>query len=452
MTQVRETDVAVVGAGFAGLTAARSIVDAGRSAVVVEARDRVGGRVHNQSIGDGKMVEMGGQWIGPTQDRMYELCKSLGVGTFPTYDSGATLAFLNGKRYRYSGLLPRMNPFVTLDLAQAFLRIERMAKKIPLERPWEAKGAKALDGQTLESWMRAHMKTKGARSLIAAFMRAVFAAEPSNYSLLHTLFYIRSGTNFDNLIRFGGGAQQDRIVGGSQILPIKMAEGLGDSVMVDSPVRAIDQSRAAVRVESDRLIVEAKRVIVAVPPALAARIRFEPPLPGHRAQLHQRIPQGSVVKINAIYDSPFWREDGLKGQAGDPDALVEFTADNTPPDGAPGVLVGFIEGDHARAYGREDPSERRKLVLDDLVRYFGPKAGVPADYHERDWTAEEWTRGCYGGHFPPGVWTSYGSALREPVGRIHWAGTETAAVWNGYMDGAISSGERAASEALAAIG
>lgn len=452
MSDMREADVAVVGAGFGGLVAARKIVDAGLSVVVLEARDRVGGRVHNQDIGDGKVVEMGGQWIGPTQDRMYALATELGVETFPSFDLGETIAFLRGKRYRFSGDLPRMNPLVVADLARGVMRLERAARAIDLQRPWETPDASVLDSQTLETWIRRKFRTERARILIRLYMKAIFAAEPENFSLLHALFYIHSGTSFDTLVRFGRGAQQDRLVGGSQILPVKLAEALGSSVVLEAPVRRIYQKGAGIRVWSDRLTVDARRVIVALPPVLAGRIIYNPPLPGFRDQLTQRVPQGSVVKVNAIYDRPFWRDDGLKGQAGDPNALVGFTADNTPPDGSPGVLVGFIEGNEARSYGREEPKERRKLVLESLTHYFGPEAASVIDYHERDWTAEEWTRGCYGGHFPPGVWTAYGSALREPVGLIHWAGTETAVVWNGYMDGAVESGERAAAEVLTAIG
>lgn len=450
--QSREAEVAVVGAGFAGLTAARKIAAAGRSVVVLEARDRVGGRVHNQPIGDDKVVEMGGQWIGPTQDRMYALAEELGVETFPSYDTGDTVAFFGRKRYRFSGDLPRFNPVVMADLAQAVLRLERAARRIPLERPWEARNASTLDSQSFETWIRRNLRTRTGREVLRLFMKAVFAAETENFSLLHALFYIHSGTSFDVLTRFDRGAQQDRIVGGSQILAIKMAQQLGDAVALETPVVRIEQTGSRVRLESKELTVDAGRVIVALPPVLAGRIEYDPPLPGFRDQLTQRVPQGSVVKINAVYDDPFWRREGLKGQGADPDALVEFTADNTPAEGRPGVLVGFIEGNAARAYGREDPSERRKLVLESLAHYFGPRAAAVTDYHERDWTAEEWTRGCYGGHFPPGVWTAYGPALREPVGRIHWAGTETASVWNGYMDGAVQSGDRASMEVLAGSG
>lgn len=452
MAKKREADVCVVGAGFAGLTAASLLKEAGRSVVVLEARDRVGGRVKNQPIGEGRVVEAGGQWIGPGQDRMYALAKDLGVQTFPTYDSGQTLAVLWGKRYLFTGDFPRINPVVLADVAQGVLRLERMAKRIPLDDPWKARNADVLDGQTLQTWLRRNVRTKKARAFIGVFISGVFATEPANLSLLHTLFYLRSGDSFDTLIRTTGGAQQDRIVGGSQVLAIKLAELLGNSVQLEAPVRRIEQAKDRVRVESDATTVEANRVIVAIPPALAARIWYDPPLPGYRDQLTQRMPQGAVVKVHAVYDDPFWRAEGLRGQAGDPGKPVGFTFDNSPPDGGPGVLVGFLEGNHARHFARSAADDRRKMAIDCLVHYFGPRAASPLAYYEMDWQEEPWTRGCYGAHMPPGVLTQFGPALREPVGSIHWAGTETATVWSGYMDGAVQSGERAATEVLAALG
>ena len=441
----------IVGAGFAGLVAARDIVAVGRSVVVLEARDRVGGRVLNHDLGDGKIIEIGGQWVGPTQDRLYALAEQLGIETFPTYETGESLARIEGKRYRFTGDVPRMNPVAMADLAQAVLRLDRLAKRVPLEEPWRAPGAPRLDSQTLETWLRRNIRTPRIRSLLHLFMTTVFATEPGTFSLLHGLFYVRSGTSFDVLTRFSGGAQQDRFVGGSQLVAIRLAEALGEAVVLEAPVRRIEQGGGSVAVESDRLTVRARRAIVAIPPTLAGRITYDPVLPGARDQLTQRLPQGSVIKAQAIYDEPFWRDEGLSGIAADSRSPVSFTVDNSPRDGSPGVLVGFIEGDHARRLGRLEPDDRRRLVLDSLGRSFGARAASPRDYVEMDWSEEEWTRGCYGAHFPPGVWTRYGPALRQPVGLIHWAGTETASVWNGYMDGAVRSGERAAAEVLESL-
>lgn len=452
MGEQRDADVAIVGGGLAGLTTALRLAGEGISAIVLEARDRVGGRTVNQGIGDGKVVEMGGQWIGPTQDRVYALADELGVGTFPSYEDGDEILLLDGKRYRFGGQFPRINPLVIADLMQLVLRLDRLAARVPPERPWEAPCARDLDGQTVETWLKRTAKTRRARSILGFYLSAILAAEPKSISMLHAAFYVRSATNFEVMSTFSGGAQQDRILGGSQALSIALAERLGDAVALGTPVRRITQSGAGVHVEADGSAVSARRVVIATPPALTARIEIEPPLPADRAMLLQRMPQGQIIKVNAIYDEPFWRKDGLKGLGWSPERPVSIAVDNSPPDGSPGILAAFVKGDHARRLGRMEPDARRKLVLDCLVEYHGPRAGTPDAYFELDWSAEPWTRGCYGAHFPPGVWTQYGPVLREPVGSIHWAGTETSPVWNGYMEGAIRSGERAAREVLATLG
>jgi monoamine oxidase len=448
-----EVDVVVVGAGFAGLAAARDLTAAGRSVAVVEARDRVGGRVLNASIGDGKIVEVGGQWVGPTQDRVMALAKDLGVETFPTYDTGSRVLHFGGRRGTYKGTIPRINPFVIADVGRAQARLESLAKKVPLDAPWTAVRAETWDAITFETWLRRNTLTKSGRMLLALGVEAVFACEPGDVSLLHVLFYAHSAGSFQMAIDTGGGAQQDRFVGGSQVLCDKMAGALGSEVVtLDSPVRAIKVVGERAAVESDNGSWSARRVIVSLPPLLAGRIDYDPVLPPWRNQLTQRTPMGSVIKCNAIYEEPFWRADGLSGQATGDGEGARVVFDNSPPDGKPGVLLGFLEGDEARRLGKAGAEVRRRAVLDSFVRYFGPKAANPLDFVELDWQAEPWSGGCYGTLFGPNVWTRYGHALREPVGPIHWAGTETASVWSGYMDGAVSSGQRAAAEVLAALG
>jgi monoamine oxidase len=195
--------------------------------------------------------------------------------------------------------------------------------------------------------------------------------------------------------------------------------------------------------------VRAARAIVAIPPTIAGRIEYDPPLPARRDQLTQRMPQGAVIKTMAVYERPFWREDGLSGQATSDVGPARVTFDNSPPDGTPGVLLGFLEGRLARDWGERPAEARREAVLAGHVRLFGRSAARPVRYIERIWADEEWTRGCYGCLMTTGGWTEYGSALRAPVGCLHWAGAETATIWAGYMDGAVQSGERAAAEALA---
>jgi monoamine oxidase len=445
----REVDLAVVGAGLAGLAAARRAVAAGSSVVVVEARERVGGRVLNEDIGGGNVVEVGGQWIGPTQDRLAELARELGVETFPTHGAGDNVLEYARRLRRYRGAIPRINPLVLLDVEQAQRRLNRLARKVPLEAPWEAPRAAALDGQTVATWMRRNLATKMGRVLLELGVEAVWAAQPEDISLLHALFYIHSAGSLERLFDTEGGAQQDRFVGGSQLVPIRMAAELGEErLILGAPVRAIRQDRDGATVEADGGNVRARRVVVAVAPTLAARIAYGPPLPGLRDQLTQRMPLGTVAKCMAIYDEPFWRHEGLSGQATSDAGPVKLTFDNSPPDGSPGVLLGFLEGRNARELGQLPADQRRTAVVDCFARLFGPRAARPDAYVERLWAEEEWSRGCYGCHLPPGAWTGYGRALREPVGRIHWAGAEYATVWNGYMDGAVRSGEAAAEEAL----
>ncbi len=225
-------DVLVVGAGLAGLAAARDLTAAGRSVVVLEARDRVGGRIVNEAIGDGKIAEMGGQWAGPTQDRLYALAENLGVATFPTYDTGRKVLHFNGRRGTYTGAIPRINPLVLADVGRAQARLEALARKVPADAPWTAARATQLDGQTFQTWVRRNTASSSARKLLALGIEAVFAAEPGDVSLLHVLFYSHSGGSFQRLIDTTGGAQQDRFAGGSAVLAERLAARFGDAVRV----------------------------------------------------------------------------------------------------------------------------------------------------------------------------------------------------------------------------
>ena len=446
-----DVDLAVVGAGLAGLAAARHAVAAGHSVVVLEARDRVGGRTLNEDIGDGKVVEVGGQWVGPGQDRLYALARETRVDTFPTHSEGENLIEFRGDLKRYKGTIPRINAAVLADVGQAQAKLDRLAKRVDVEAPWRTPDAERLDSQTFWSWMRRNVYTPGGRMLIELSVEAVWAAEPADVSLLHVLFYIASAGKFDLLLDTAGGAQQDRFVGGSQLVAQRAADDLGDRLVLDSPVRRIVHRGSTVSVIADGATAWCKRVVVAIPPPLAGRIAYDPPLPGHRDQLTQRMPMGAVVKCMAIYDEPFWRRDGLSGQATSDVGPAKIIFDNSPPDGSPGVLLGFLEGKRAREYTRVGEAERRDAVVGTFARLFGPKAAKPERYLDKSWIEEEWTRGCYGCYLPTGGWTSYGDAIKAPIGCIHWAGTETASIWMGYIDGAIRSGERVAAEVASAL-
>jgi monoamine oxidase len=471
MPEQLDADVAIVGAGLAGLVAARQVAAAGAQPLVVEARERVGGRILNEQIGDGKVVEVGGQWIGPTQDRVAALAEELGVETFPTYDSGRHLIELGGRRAAYTGpitdarlglvreLSKAISPPALAEFELARARLDRMARRVPLERPWAAPKARAWDGQTFATWVRRNVRSAAARTLFELATEAVWAAEPADVSLLHVLFYTRSGSGFNSLVGTGGGAQQDRFHGGSQRIPLLLAEQLGaERLRLGAPVRRIAHGEGGAIVEADGpdgepggLRVRARRAVVALPPTLAGRIEYDPPLPALRDQLTQRMPQGTVIKTMALYEEPFWRRDGLSGQAATDANPARVVFDNSPPDGSPGVLLGFLEGRLAREWGARPAAQRREAILAGHARLFGARAARPERFIERVWAEERWTRGCYGCLMTTGGWTEYGSALRAPIGPLHWAGAETATVWSGYMDGAVQSGERAAAEALAAL-
>jgi monoamine oxidase len=448
---MHDCDVVVVGAGLAGLTAARELAGAGLDVQVLEARDRVGGRTLNHSVGERPedVVELGGQWVGPTQLEVMALAEDLGLATHPTHNEGKNLFEAKlGKVKKYSGTIPMLGPLVMADYGRADLRLKRLIKKVSPEAPWEAPKAEELDGQTFETWIRGATRTRTAREAIAMACHAVFAVEPSEISLLHVLFYAASAGGWDDLLDTEGGAQQDRIVGGSQLISLRMAEELGDRVQLSTPVRSI-------RSDDDGVVVgelRARRVIVAIPPALAGRIEYDPILPGPRDQLTQRMPMGSVIKTMSIYDEPFWRDEGLSGSAISLPGPAQVIFDNTPPSGSPGVLLGFLEADDARVLGQASEAQRREAVTGGLARIFGLRAAKPSGYVEKDWSAEPYSRGCYAGVLGPGAWTAYGKWLREPIDRIHWAGTETATRWMGYFDGAVQSGKRAAAEVMRSEG
>jgi monoamine oxidase len=380
------------------------------------------------------------------------LATQLDVATFPTHDDGENLLLYRGRHRRYRGTIPNLPRVVLADVGQAQLRLDRMARTVPLEAPWRAARARRWDGETLETWLRRHVRTGGARQMLRLAVASVFAAEPADMSLLHCLFYIHSGGLLDRVLNVAGGAQERRFAGGSQVVAERMAERLDSSLRLGCAVRVIRHGTDSVTAHADGgVVVRARRAVVTVPPALAARIAYDPPLPASRDQLTQKTPMGSVIKVMAAYDDAFWRADGLTGQAASDVGPVRITFDNSPPSGTPGVLLGFVEGAEAREVGAWTQARRQEAVLECFARLFGPRAAAAREYVELDWSAEEWTRGCYGAHLAPGTWTQFGPALREPCGRLHWAGTETATVWAGYMDGAVRSGERVAAEVAEAL-
>jgi monoamine oxidase len=442
-------DVAVVGAGLSGLQAARAIADSGGEVVVLEARDRVGGRLQNATLGDGVTVDVGGQWVGSDHWRVRQLAAELDVEIFPQFGAGRNLLDVNGKRRRYRGTIPRLGPLVLLDVFLARRRLDRLAAGVSAEQPWAAERAAELDGVSLADWCERNVRTKIARRLIGLAGRTVWGAGPEELSMLHALFYVSAAGGFDKLIDTEGGAQQDRLDGGSQRLALGLAELLGDRVLFGAPVRRIEQHDSGVSVAAGGVEVEAARAIVAAPPAVAARIELDPVPPG-RPELAERLRPGALTKCMALYERPFWREDGFSGESVTDAGPVSLTFDSSPRDGSAGVLLGFVGGPEARDLAALPAPERRAPVLACFERLFGPRAARPLDYTEQAWAEEEWSGGGPTSNFGPGGWTACGPILREPAGRLHWAGTETATVWSGYMEGALEAGERVAAEVLEA--
>ncbi|MCA1656643.1 MAG: FAD-dependent oxidoreductase, partial [Actinobacteria bacterium] len=211
------------------------------------------------------------------------------------------------------------------------------------------------------------------------------------------------------------------------------------------------QTRSGATVTSDHLRVKAKRVIVAVPPTLAERIVYDPLLPFQRDQLTQRWPQGTLTKAAAVYDKPFWRDAGLSGTAIDLDGPVNASFDTSPQDGSIGVIFGFVGGDAARGYAAMSPAERRSAVLGQYASFYGAQGANAREFFDTDWASQPWTRGCPVGIMAPGTLLAYGPWIRQPIGRLHWAGTESSTYWIGYMDGAVRAGERAATEVRAGL-
>ena len=446
-----EADVIIVGAGLAGLVAARRLHAAGRSVVVLEARDRVGGRTLTRTI-DGDTIDLGGQWVGPQQRQIMRLIRELGVQTFPQYSRGHKVLEVAGRVRHHRGTMPILAPLQLIELHVAIMRIEQLCRRVSLDNPLQGEHAGRCDQASVEQWLRQNVRSREAQEILGGTVQAMFAVEPSRLSFLHFLSYLHSGGGLMRLAEVKQGAQQDRVVGGTQQLSQRLADHLArhdQPVLLDTPVRAIEQDSSGVTVESDRGTFRARSVVVAIPPILAGQIAYTPALPPARQALFDQMPMGSAIKCVAMYRRPFWRDAVFAGEALSAASPITLTFDDSPHDGRNGAIVAFILGSAAREWSARPPHERRAMVVRELARFFGPQAATPTHFVEQDWTTEAWSRGCYAGYFPPGVLSRYGAQLRERVGRIHWAGTETAREGMGYMDGAVGSGERVAGEILA---
>ena len=356
---VEEADVVVVGAGLAGLTAALRLRQGGRSVIVLEARTRVGGRLLAAEIGGGEIVEVGGQWVGPTQERVLALLDEFRIGRFPTFDEGRSVLELDGRLRHYSGTIPRVGPLVLADIALARLRLQRLAAAIDPARPWAAPDAAELDSRSLWDWLETGMKTRKARTMMRVAGRTIWGCEPEDISLLHALFYLRAAGGLDALLDVEGGAQQWRIEGGSQRLATTIADELGPALRLDAPVASIDVTAEGVLAAASGLRVRARDAVVAVPVPLRERIRFSPALPAPAGDLAALAPFGRLIKAAAVYETPFWRDQGLSGESLSDFGPTTLTFDNSPPSGAAPERAGDSDRDDSGRRPRRGPGGAR---------------------------------------------------------------------------------------------
>ena len=443
-------DCIIVGAGFAGLTAARKLKQENLRVLLLEARSRVGGRTESGQLA-GITIDLGGMWLGPTQERLAALADSYQVRTYRTWLPGEAKICLSDKPRRVpeESLEYALPEEALPDFEKIVVTMEELAASVDPQAPWTHPDAEYLDSHTVESWMSTQITHPDVRTFVRLVCQAIFCAETAQLSMLFFLFYLRSAGGLGVLMAQGeGGAQNFLFEGSLHQIALRLGQEVADSVQLSSPVSSIRQTEDGVEISAGGLEYAARFAIVAAPPGPTNQIEFVPSLPPKKKGLLRRQPMGSCIKCWIAYDRPFWRDQGLNGLVLNTAAPFTPLMDVTPPDAGVGLLAGFFDADSAANWTSCTPEERKTAVLEELVSQFGPEAAVPIDFVERDWTAETYSEGCYGAFMGPGTMTRYGSVIREPIGRLHWAGTETSEVWSGYVEGAIHSGERAAAEVL----
>lgn len=444
-----EFDVIVVGGGLSGLAAARLLRREDLSVAVLEARERLGGRTCTVEV-DGQSIDVGGQWVGPGQDRVLALIEELGVEIYPQHHAGASTVEIDGQLTRYKGFLPRVGAKALFDLGRAVFKLERGASRTS-DEPWSDHGASALDEMSVMDWIAKTTPSRNAREVMRVACNAILAEEPEKVSWLHYLFYASAAGGFTPLAEVKGGAQQDRLAGGAQQLSEGLAKLANAEVFLSQPVERVTRTDDGVEVATSHATFRGRFAVLALAPPMCAGIAFEPPLPAKRQRLHDELMMGSVCKCVVGYERPFWRDEGISGEGLSNGTWARLFFDATPNGSSGGAMVAFVFSDAAKEFGKKPESERKQLIVEDLRRLFGEQATEPNWYVDKDWTAEEYSGGCYTALFSPGQLTELGPALREPCGRLHFAGCETATHWTGYMDGAIEAGERAADEVLGRI-
>lgn len=456
-TQVLRRDVAVVGAGPAGLMAARTLQAGGLSVAVLEARDRVGGRTWSRVI-DGAFLELGGQWVSPDQTELLGLLDELGLQTFPRHREGASVYLApDGSRHEYTGEMFPAEEHTQAEMRRLIAALDALAAEIGPHTPWEHPKARELDTITFTEWLRTQSEDAAARENIGIFLAGGMLTKPAHaFSALQAVLMAASAGGFSHLV------DEDfildrRVVGGMQSVSEAMADRLEPgTVHLDSPVRRIEWGEGpddgGVVVVSDTVTVEAQKVIVAVPPNLYSRISFSPPLPWLQQQMHQHQSMGLVIKVHAVYETPFWRDAGLSGTGFGAGELCQEVYDNTNCGEARGALVAFVADEAADRVLRLDPEQRRRQILESISRYLGEQALEPSVYFETDFASEEWTRGAYASSYSLGGLHRYGADQSTPVGPIHWACSDLAAEGYQHVDGALRQGRQVAQSIVGRLG
>lgn len=439
-------DCAIIGGGLAGLNAALDLTRRGLDVVVLEARKRVGGRVENGILDDGQYVELGGQWIGAGHDMVQDVVERFGLRTVELPGNGNLVVRLRGQNLEVpsGGEGPALSPFEVSDLGQGLLRLRRLAQRLRTDQAWSGANDAWLR-QDLRRWIKTNLRTQGAQVRFIEVYIAAFGPMSRNATLLEGLNQVNSGPDLESMLASNGGLNQRRVQGGMYEVCRAMEEELGDVIRLGAVVQKVEHNdRFATVVLTDGTRVEARQVISTLPPKLATRMEYEPPLPAWRAETAAKVPAGNVIKAFLVYTTPFWRGQGLSGQSSTDEGAVRVTFDSTTGENERGLLMGYFEGADADTLSSGSASLRQSSFVESVTKTFGEVAGEPIGYIERDWSTEEFTGGCHGAHFAPGVWTSNGPVLAEPLGVLHWAGAEYSARFNGYMEGALRSGLEAA--------
>ncbi|SER62231.1 flavin monoamine oxidase family protein [Corynebacterium cystitidis] len=478
-----DRDVVVVGAGPSGLMTARTLKKRGLSVAVLEARDRVGGRTWNGNVvdeaGNKHFIEIGGQWISPDQTRLIDLIDELGLETFSRYRDGKSVYVdPSGERHEYEGDVFPTNDQTVAEMDQLIEKLDNLAAEIDPQHPWDHPQAAELDRVSFRSWLEDLSDNTEAIDNVSIYVASGMLTKPAHtFSALQAGLMAASAGSFSNLV------DEDfildkRVVGGMQSVSLIMADELGDDVILSSPVRSIqwaspDQSTAdvtnnipadvrngvlhngapgTVTVSSDAAVVNASFAVLAVPPNLYSRISFSPPLPREQHVAHQHISMGLVIKVHAVYDSPFWREDGLSGTGFGGGRLVQEVYDNTNHEDSYGTLVGFISDIYAEEMWALPTEERKQRILQAMAIYLGPKTLEPIAFYLSDMAAEEWTRGAYATSYDLGGLSRWGHLQNEPTGPIYYSCSDIAGHGYQHVDGAVRMGEIVANQIANQVG